>query len=272
MILRDVLPPIYKHLRLGEWLDFEIEEKSPTCDNCLMSRPERGKLPFYNAKLKCCTYHPFLPNYLLGAILEGQSTATFVHEVLKNKEQNKSYLLPIGALPPVRFQVLFNNREETDFGNRQDWLCPYFDKVKDQCGVWANRGATCSTYFCTSDYGKFGLSFWGSLFDLLNLIEIRLAEKALVELGFSEDEISGQSEYFDCTDGTEEEMKSDSMSQALWGHFWANRNDNVFEFYKQTHAIVAQLSQNDLKHVFKDQVFNKIESKVSKAYKKLAIL
>jgi Fe-S-cluster containining protein len=269
MILRDVLPEIYTKLQLGSWLNLTITEKTPTCDNCLASRPERGKVPYYDAKLKCCTYHPFLPNYLIGALLVSSSTAPFVLELLKAKEKAQSYLLPIGALPPVRFQVLFNNREEGEFGNRPDWLCPYYDTKKNNCGIWQYRGATCSTYFCISDHGKAGLKFWSNLSELLNLIEIRLAESALRHFGYSDEEILCQFEYFNCTDGTEEELSSDSLSPALWNQYWAGRNLNVLDFYKQTYEAVANLTLEDLKKDLLDGDFRKMESKLQKVYNKI---
>jgi Fe-S-cluster containining protein len=264
-----MLPEVYQNLQLGDWLDLEIEEKKATCDNCLMSRPERGNLPYYDSKLKCCTYHPFVPNFLLGAILEDRNTASFIFDVLKEKEKNRSYLLPIGGFPPVSFQVLFNNRQECDFGNRQDWLCPYYDKNKNLCGIWKNRGATCTTYFCTSDYGKSGTKFWSVLFELLTYIEIRLAEKALRQMGFSEDEINNQAEYFDCIDGTDEEMESIGLSQALWSQFWNNRDRNIFEFYKQTYKIVSQFSLAEVQSEIKDAAFKKMENKLHKIYNRL---
>jgi Fe-S-cluster containining protein len=205
----------------------------------------------------------------VGAIIQNPSTESFVFDAFNLKLQNLGYLLPIGCLPPVRFQVLFNNRDELAFGNRQDWLCPFYDTGKNQCGIWRYRGSTCSTYYCTSDYGKSGLKFWSNLSDMLNLVEIRLAELALKKMGFSEDQILGQFEYFNCTDGTDEELSSDSLSSALWGHYWGNRNINVFDFYRQTYEIVANLTIEDLDPDFKDAEYCKIESKLLRAFSRL---
>ena len=110
--------------------DLDISEKTATCHDCLCSRPERKNLPFYQKHLKCCTFHPFLPNYEVGAILASEDVGYEAKEVVRQKIQRREYALPLGVFAPVSYQVAFNQREPADFGNKESFLCPYFDRKK----------------------------------------------------------------------------------------------------------------------------------------------
>src|SRR4051812_30061729 len=70
--LRSILPPILEPL-LPETFDRPaIDEPRATCSSCAMCE-EAKNLPaptgHFRADAKCCTFHPALPNYLLGGLL-----------------------------------------------------------------------------------------------------------------------------------------------------------------------------------------------------------
>jgi len=75
------MPPLYGPLLSGFFDRAPIDETRATCDDCAMcdksgkpsSEGEGLETAFFQPDLKCCTYHPTLPNYLVGAVLSDAS-------------------------------------------------------------------------------------------------------------------------------------------------------------------------------------------------------
>lgn len=232
----------------------DVTETKASCHNCLCSREDRGDLPYYRPNLKCCTFQPFLPNYAVGALLKSSSVSDSIKHILRDKINSLQYALPLGIFVPVNYQVAFNHRESEDFGNRSDFLCPYFDKGMNQCGIWHHRGAVCTSYFCASDRGELGLEFWQRLGDYLHVCEMVLAQDALVSMGLPPEIIDGQLEYINCDTGTTEELASASMGRPLYNYFWKDWNHSPEEFYQLCCDYVAQLTPKDLKNLLSEEV------------------
>src|SRR4051812_26313941 len=74
--LRGILPPVYQPF-FDKFFDRpKVDEPRATCDNCAMcdkGEPSPVPMEYFKPELKCCTYHPQLPNYLVGAILADSS-------------------------------------------------------------------------------------------------------------------------------------------------------------------------------------------------------
>lgn len=264
MKLSQICSPLLKDHLLHRLGDLDLTEKTATCDNCLCSSPQRGSLPYYDSHLKCCTFHPFLPNYAVGALLHNSAeTPAFIQEALLHKIQNNEYALPLGIFAPVRYQVQFNNREESDFGNRKDFLCPYFDRQKNKCGIWLYRGSVCTSYFCASDRGEKGLQLWSLLGEYLHLCEMSLAQDCMVSMGMHPDMIDSQLEYINCSTATAEEMKSDSLSPALFASYWGDWNEPLLEFYKSSYNYVCQLNPENMTDII-DENACEVEEEIKK--------
>ena len=63
---------------------------------------------------------------------------------MRDKIRRREYALPIGMVAPVRYQMEFNKRKENEFGQREDWLCPYFNRetiMEPETGTYADRAA-----------------------------------------------------------------------------------------------------------------------------------
>ena len=66
------LPPLYRR-----WVDQIVgediyAEPRATCDDCAMCKyvdPPASRDNYFNPSVKCCSYHPPLPNFLIGAII-----------------------------------------------------------------------------------------------------------------------------------------------------------------------------------------------------------
>jgi hypothetical protein len=248
-MLRHLITPLYHTLFAREILDFQLKETKATCDNCAMSPKE------YRADLKCCTFEPFIPNYLVGAALQSASTSKEALSVIKKKIERRSLALPIGLAAPLRFQIEFNHRTDGEFGNREDWLCPYYSRATQNCGIWKHRGAVCTSYYCKSDAGKKGLQYWKALENYIHYTEMALMEESLVMMDFSPRQVNACLEYLNRSEGKGWELKQDSMPEDLAKKLWNGYYDDPESFYRKTYERVQNLSKGEFREVLGDMGF-----------------
>ncbi len=240
LAFKNFLPPFYQQILPNDILGLTINETKATCDACI-------KVPQYKENLKCCTFHPFLPNYLIGQILLDQKkTPTFITEILKHKISNREYALPLGFVAPVRYQVEFNELKSKQFGKREDWLCPYYDKTLSRCGIWRNRGSVCTSFYCHSSQGSKGKNFWKVALNYLSYIEMVLCEEALVHMDFSPRQVSDLLGYINRNEGSADELKSDSMSLAKAKSLWNGYYDDQEGFYIKTLEVVKSFDKKQM--------------------------
>jgi hypothetical protein len=232
-------------------------ETKADCNNCNMLQPKRSEGKCYSPNTKCCTFWPYLPNYLVGAILT---------ENLPGKKQIQQYImqnqqavvLPIGITAPIKYQVQFNNRKKDDFGRRQDLLCPYYDK--GSCKIWEFRGSVCATWFCQSSFGEEGKEFWKIFLDYLSAVEMSLAQDCLVMTGYSPRITRYNLEYINRKEATESEMNGlqDWTLELLWQDFFKEQES----FYLWCYNYVKNLSRSE---------FETLIGKIGVDYEKLSI-
>ena len=257
------IPSFYQNILPSEILKISLEEKKATCDSCAMARPRyRGENP-YQENLKCCTFHPFLPNFLVGAILQDPSLQTGA-DVLRGKIEKREYALPIGMVAPVRYQLEFNAKKEDEFGQREDWLCPYYDRLHNNCTVWRYRGVICTTFFCKSSYGSKGKNFWNEMSDYLSYVEMALMEEALVQLDFSPRQVSELTEFLNRQTGTAKEKRSWVLPADTFTRLW-NHYDDPEKFYKKTFEIVQSLDKESFREMT-GELGERLEGQVFSAY------
>lgn len=247
-MLKHSLPQIYHHLLPREILAANVVETLATCGDCAMTKEKQGrKKPVYQADLKCCTYEPFMPNYLLGAILKADDSNAPGASIIREKIKNRNYSLPIGMTASLAYQVQFNHREPQDFGQRRDWLCSYYNKETNNCGVWRNRGAVCTTFFCKSNFGKKGLQFWQKLNDYLNYTEMALMEEALVHLDFSPRQVSDLLVYLNRFEATPTEMKELVLPEKKARQLWNGYFDEQEEFFIKCFEIIQSFDKSQFR-------------------------
>lgn len=178
--LRKKLNPIYAAL-FGELFDRpEVVETRATCDTCAMC--DQGQIApvsmgYFRPDAKCCTFHPSLPNYAVGAIFADTSDEMAEgRKRLRAKIAARIGVTPRGIVSPRKYNVLYNAALGAGFfGRSKQMLCPYFDEENDgRCTVWQYREAVCSTYFCKYTAGKPGWLFWDALKGYLSHVELRL--------------------------------------------------------------------------------------------------
>jgi Fe-S-cluster containining protein len=233
------LPEIYRKLLPKELLKAEIHETKATCGSCNWSA--------YQPNLKCCTYEPYLPNFLVGSLFESAATAPLALQALRTKIEKRQFSLPIGMTASVRYQVEFNQRDEKDFGNRADWLCPYYNQAQQNCGIWKNRGAVCTTFFCQSSYDVMGQEFWKQMNDYLTYVEMAVMEEVLVHLDFSPRQISECLQYLNRQEGSATELKSHGLPEAKARKLWNGYYDEQEDFFRQTYKMAQSLTPKNFR-------------------------
>ncbi|MGZ3796845.1 MAG: hypothetical protein ACXVB1_10785 [Pseudobdellovibrionaceae bacterium] len=271
MKLKYQLPRIYEDLLPREVLQMEPLETKATCDNCIMAKPlQRGKI-FYKPELKCCTFYPFLPNYIVGAILSQESlSSSSALAAIRRKIAQDEYSLPLGLVAPPNYQVPYNHRKQNEFGQKEEWLCPYFNQEQKNCGIWRQRGAVCSSFYCKSSYGNKGLKFWEELSNYLTYVEMALMEESLVMLDFSPRQISDLLNYLNRQEATKSEMKSSRMagkkSRELWNGYYGDQET----FFKKCFQIVVELDKKSFRDLLGEQG-KQLEDRLKKAFEKICL-
>jgi len=250
MQLNAIIPLFYKEILHSKVLTLNVAEKSATCDNCLRSRDKRFSYT-YKSNLKCCTFHPYLPNYAVGALLEMPVLTIGIQEVHR-KIQNHEFNLPIGLLAPYDYQFKFLTKEESDFGNDESLLCPYYDRNANRCSIWQYRGVVCTSFYCRSDYGQNGQKFWAVLSDYLSYVEMALAEECLVQMDFSPRDLSDQLLYLNKRDFEVDEVAQKTILAGEMKKLWNGYADPV-AFYKKCFAIVQKIDRNQFKEILGPQ-------------------
>lgn len=222
----------------------ELSEPKAQCGSCSMARPKyKGKYP-YQPDLKCCTFHPLFPHYVIGALLSSEShepVKTWIHE----KVDKRQYALPLGIVPNPSFQVAFNHREASDFGNKEEWLCPLYNRSLDQCNGWEYRGSVCTTFFCKNSYGPIGKKLREKLANYLWYIETALLEEVLVLMDFSPRQVMEQLSFHNMQEAPQAWLKGEALPEKKYKELWNGYSDPI-EFYKKSYQIMKGLNRKDL--------------------------
>lgn len=247
-LLKQIIPDLYLDLFPATVLKKDVTETKATCDNCLRARDKRFPYP-YDPKLKCCTFFPFLPNYAIGGILKENLPGADV--ILENIKKRK-FTLPLGAFPDLEYQHKFFHKKKTDFGNREDLMCPYYNHKESNCGIWKYRGVVCTTFFCRSDRGETGQTYWTNLNNFLSYVEMALAEECLVQLDFSPRDMSDQLDFLNRKEWTKSEMNQTSLDPKEYKLFWNGYTDEK-AFYLKCYDLVRKMTKEEFKEILGSQ-------------------
>ncbi len=228
-----VLPAPYE-----QWMNelvgpIEPEHRS-TCHDCAMApSPQNGppQQVFYRPDLKCCTFHPNLPNFRVGAILRDPDSPGRVH--LEKRIVGSPGVTPMFVARPPVYDVVYRKApSESTFGAIPKLRCPFLTE-DGGCGIWKHREATCTTWFCRFNRGSVGRNFWGALRRLLVAIEKEVSTWCLLELDIGDHALaamtSDASQGLDISDVMDRIWDEHAMAQHVrrWGN-WAGRER---EFY-----------------------------------------
>ncbi len=246
MRLGDYLPKVYAGFLPSVFAESLPRETRATCDNCAMcsdesaAQPKDLKLRNFSPDIKCCTYHPSLPNFLVGGILaSGEPGLAEGRKRIREKIAKGVSVTPRAVAAPRKYSLLYENVHEF-FGRAKAMACPYYDG--GNCTIWLHREAVCTTYFCKHVRGERGKAFWNELKQYLATVELKLSlycASQLVSdparLGKIWDiELKGPLTVQDL----EETAPPESQRAELWGE-WLGREE---AFYIRCHELVGALT------------------------------
>jgi len=145
------------------------------CGACFMTSPKgltRDLGPFVS-NLKCCTFHPFLPSFTIGALLlKGEDTVLSDYLLA-------SRLTPLGAFSRVKPTSV------CETGKLAETRCAFLSKDQTAlCTIRDFRPSTCAAYVCRSERGADGFKAWREWESGIAKFEWSLTHLIAFELGF----------------------------------------------------------------------------------------
>ena len=164
-----------------QWVNFDslVEPKSFDCGSCFMTNPKgltRDIGPFKKS-LKCCTFHPFLPSFTVGALLAEQNPKLEMYLAT-------SRLTPLGAFP------LNAGTSICQTGKIESTACFFLSNDGEaRCTIRPYRPSTCAGYACRSNRGAQGLKSWRAWEDKVKEFEWTLVHLTAFELGRTFDDV-----------------------------------------------------------------------------------
>lgn len=249
------LPPLYAGWfddLLGGAIPFETRS---TCSDCAMcegkGEPASSTSKYFNPQLKCCTYLPFLPNFLVGMILaEKDPRMAQGRASLETRLSTGLAVTPRGLEWPLKTRAQYTQIESQAFGRAQSLRCPhYVDEQGGLCGIWKYRNSICSTWFCKYVRGSVGKEFWESAKLLLSSIEINLASWCAVQLELDEAALDFLLKPFLMSGQVPTLTQSDldeQVDQVNQRRVWANWYGRERDFYRACAGLVESLNWSDV--------------------------
>ncbi len=185
----ETLPPLYQKWAASLLSAPIPRERVATCADCAMCVPKEEQhagVGYFQRSLKCCTYFPKLPNYLVGRALDGDNPGAERLRAFIAGEAGEAKANLLGVFPGTHYSVIYSATSTDGFGKDPGLLCPYAIEAEGpegpRCGIWQHRNAVCTSYFCKHVRGQTGHIFWQSFRNLLIDMESALAWWAVAEL------------------------------------------------------------------------------------------
>lgn len=250
----DLLPEIYRQFLPHVFHLPPPPEVFATCANCAMvnnTSSGPGKLRTFHPDLKCCTFHPHLPNYLVGALLAQESSSSEGHVRILRAIQARSGVSPGGIAPPKVYSLLYHNKDPSAFGNSHGLLCPYYETTSGLCSVWKYREAVCSTFYCKCSGGKDGKDFWEAMKHYLFLTESTLKKYVILKLcpGNATELIA----HFNSRPAGQGPLSAADIDQSVddadYRNLWREWQGRESQFFVEAYNLVAALTETEFRHL-----------------------
>lgn len=253
----DSLPELYRTLFPSFFQGPVPVETKATCASCAMCEasntnpiePVDGVSRFFRPDTKCCTYHPRLPNYLVGAILsDGDAAMAEGRRRIQDKIARRVAVNPQWIKAPTRYTLLYSNARQA-FGRTQALRCPYYEEQGGLCTIWRYREAVCSTYYCKYVAGADGRKFWMTLKTWLTLAEIQLSRYALLQ--HLPDYVLNGRDKADASGGplTVEDLDDQPLPEKDYADLWRTWAGREADFYKACYESVRALTSAEFENL-----------------------
>ncbi len=237
--LFDHLPDLYRPLFPHLFAAPIPSERFATCDQCAMAcSPPRGRAA-YHPDRKCCTYHPVLPNYLIGALLEDRRPEWEEgRRRMRALIERKVGITPFGLFPSRKHTYLVESG--VGFGQSRILLCPFYLEKAGQCTIWPFREAVCATYFCKTVTASAGKDFWHEVKMYLTFVQDCLAGYALYELAMP---VMERNKYQN-RPMTPDDLDDLPLDAAAYSHQWDAWVGREEAFYRECYRLVTALDSD----------------------------
>ena len=222
------LPPLYQR-----WVD-SLDggalpaERRATCGDCAMCGGGGGFRP----DTKCCTYVPALPNFNLGLILAGEAPRS-----VEERIDQVAGVTPLGIRLTEAQRALYAVERER-LGRSLHVRCPHYED--GLCGIWRQRNAVCSTWFCKHERGATGFRLWRAVQALLEAVEEALSFACLIRL-----DVGAEALALLCQADRRAELQagpSPELYRAAWGRWYGRERD----FYLACGRLVDGLAWSEV--------------------------
>src|SRR5262245_25747140 len=108
---------------------------------------------YFDPEIKCCTYLPPLPNFLVGRIpADDREDMAHGCSSVDARLIAGVEVTPLGFGVPAPYTLLYGNARDA-FGRARGLRCPHYVSEGGKCGIWRHREAICATWFCKRERG-----------------------------------------------------------------------------------------------------------------------
>ncbi len=250
--LREQFHPLLRSL-LHESFDREsFVEQQATCDNCVMLAPKDAEKSrerdFFHPDIKCCTYHPRMPNFLVGAILtdatpEGAEGARRVRQIIAGR----TGVTPEFVGPSRKYNALLDAGRVNGFGRSMVMRCPYFHAENKNCTIWRYRKSDCAVFYCKYDAGADGQAYWRGVGSYWHMLETRAAALVAKRVSEAVQQPSWPVERMSIEELEDRPPNADDY-QRWWGPFVGKEED----FFRACFTEATALTDEDGRDLLSD--------------------
>jgi hypothetical protein len=157
-------------------------------------------------------------------------------EMLRERIRGKRGIFPQGIFPDKKYRLLYEFGRKYGFGKSSLLRCPYYIQGKYNCALWKYRESICATWFCKYAAGEAGKIFWDDMRDLFKLIQEKLTEQAIRDLGLPFILPYGDDEHL-----AVEDLDDLPLNPAEYRRRWQQWEGREEEFYIRCYEIVCQM-------------------------------
>jgi len=269
------LPPLY-----ASWVDGLLggpipAETGATCDDCAMCNSSRNSPGdnslFFNPRTKCCTYLPWLANFLVGRVLADDlsildDAAAHGRRTVEKRIDEGNAVSPLAVGIPKNYTLVYQHNRDY-FGHADQMRCPHYVEEGGRCGVWRHRNSVCATWFCKHVRGAVGQQFWRTLLQLLRMVERQLAVWCVLELD------PGAAALTALLDPMRMEVENHGLSDLTrssprYADAWGRWLGKEREFYRQCAKLVNPLSWREVMRLCGQEV-RAFAAQTREAYRRL---
>lgn len=200
--------------------EFSVRESAVNCAQC-------------TSDFKCCTYRPFIANFLAGKI--------FAQHQVEDSLFEQWDMLMVGLAPSLSYRKQFAKKGKWGFGSDKSLLCAFYETKNGSCKIWSARPSVCRTFFCKSSYGDQGMGYWKKAEEFSWRLEWVLLEDFLFEEGWILDDIAIMKRYLN-----EDYLKNPFVLPA---EFKFTNVPQAREFYLRAHEYVSRRSTEQVQEI-----------------------